>query len=123
MSKVVSFENAKALKSIGYNEPCYAKYTDSGELKIGEVYYNSDLENEYCAPSFSDVVMWFDNKNFTVGVMRESAYGLPPRYEWVTNYDYNGIYSQSSAFVKTMEEGYNAAIEWATNTVLEFYTK
>lgn len=123
MSKVISFENAKALKSIGYNEPCYAKYTDSGELKIGEVYYNNDLENEYCAPSFSDVVIWFDNKNFTIGVMRESAYGLSPMYEWVTNYDYNGIYSQSSAFTDSMEEGYNAAIEWATNTVLEFYTK
>ena len=123
MSKVVSFENAKALKSIGYNEPCYSKYTDSGELKIGEVYYNNDLENEYCAPPFSDVVMWFDNKKFTVAVMRESAYGLAPKYEWVTNYDYNGIYSQSSAFVDSMEEGYNAAIEWATNKVIEFYTK
>ena len=59
----VSYEQALALKELGFNEPCFDFYDNDKEL-----FYNSDNENkihigyQVNAPTFSQVFRWFREK-------------------------------------------------------------
>lgn len=65
MKHIVSFETAKFLLELGYDEGSRYGYLCSGELKepyFGEFYKNSDTTNDVCyeAPGILEAVDWLE---------------------------------------------------------------
>ena len=70
----IPYEQALALKELGFNEPCFGWFTD-GHLRIGAVVENKHVqgEGELLAPTFSQAFRWFREKGYDVKVQKESA--------------------------------------------------
>lgn len=60
----VSYETAKALKELGFDEPCFGWFTDN-YLRIGGVIESKHVqgEDETLAPTYQQVVDWFMEKH------------------------------------------------------------
>jgi hypothetical protein len=91
----VPYEQALALKELGFDEPCMCFYNNRKELKV---YHNVDkdwdtlehqllgnskitLPNKYSAPTFSQAFRWFREKYN----LREQ-YGVFPHHTIMINY-------------------------------------
>ena len=59
----IPYEQALALKELGFNDPCFGWFTD-GHLRIGAVVENKHVqgEGELLAPTFSQAFRWFREK-------------------------------------------------------------
>ena len=67
----VPYEQALALKELGFNEPCLAIHSinlmtenEDWELRIGGVWKNQELVDSIKAPTFSQAFRWFREKYF-----------------------------------------------------------
>ena len=62
-NEFVPYEQALALKELGFDEPCFACYShlDHKELWMNRLYRNGVSEN-IAAPTFSQVFRWFREK-------------------------------------------------------------
>ncbi len=87
----IPYEQALALKELGFDEPCLAKY-NTLDLVFKGCYEDSTLvhvlieESEICeahilAPTFSQVFRWFREKGYDTKVQKESL-GLYFGYYW-----------------------------------------
>jgi len=69
----VTYEQALALKELGFDEPCFGCFTKSGELSYdfsdnkGEGHYFQDCT----APLKSQVFKWFRYKGFDFAIMEK----------------------------------------------------
>jgi hypothetical protein len=76
----VPYEQALALKELGFNEPCLASYYHAGKrLDIRE--YINHGEYSVLAPTFSQSFRWFREKGYDVKVEKE-AKGLYFGFYW-----------------------------------------
>ena len=65
----IPYEQALALKELGFDEPCFAIHSinlmtenEDWELKIGGVWKNQELVDSIKAPTFSQAFRWFREK-------------------------------------------------------------
>lgn len=72
MSNIITFEQSKLLKELGYNEPTREYYESSGYLItqnesrfILKLKCNSELPTEYSAPTVSSALDWIREKKHT----------------------------------------------------------
>jgi len=70
----IEYEQALALKELGFNEPCLA-FRDFGySLEIGDITKNSSWSSEIISvPLYQQAFRWFREKhNFDVGIAKDS---------------------------------------------------
>lgn len=97
----VPYEEASALKELGFNEPCIAYYTLATEKLCNASYTNDDVEfkrvtldeiyKDYClAPTWQQAIDWFRKKFELIGIpeISDSGYGDKVYYDW-SIYHYN----------------------------------
>jgi hypothetical protein len=74
----VSYEQALALKELGFDEPCFGYYEPNGELDYIENHIlkdfpylakNSEWQDLVAAPTFSQAFRWFREKHDKYGVV------------------------------------------------------
>ena len=84
----VPYETAKALKELGFNEPCFGWFTDN-YLRIGGVVESKHVQgdNEMLAPTHQQVVDWFREKH-KIEVCASSYY-YPKHYGIVSQIGYS----------------------------------
>ena len=65
----IPYEQALALKELGFDEPCFAIHSinlmtenEDWELKIGGIWTNHELVDSIKAPTFSQAFRWFREK-------------------------------------------------------------
>ena len=77
IQEFVNYEQALALKELGFDEPCFGGYDmETLELWIG---YSNDGEQfnreYYCpTPTFSQALRWFRNRGFIIDISSEEDY-------------------------------------------------
>ena len=68
---LISYEQALALKKLGFDEPCFGGY-DMETLKLWIGYLNDgeqfNREYYYPAPTFSQALRWFRNQDFIIDI-------------------------------------------------------
>lgn len=75
----VTYKIALALKEIGFDEECLAKYDSLGELLTSGCYYNSHpihlaisqndiYEGQILSPLWQQVIDWFREKNIVIEI-------------------------------------------------------
>ena len=69
----VPYEQALALKELGFDEPCYDAYTyeGGGESTVPPERYNH-REDVIAAPLYQQVFRWFRQKGYDIKVQKES---------------------------------------------------
>ena len=69
----VKYEQALALKELGFDEPCFGYYDVDEGYSIGYVFCYSDRESQpeigCSAPTFSQAFRWFREKNNLYGLI------------------------------------------------------
>jgi hypothetical protein len=59
----ISYEQALALKELGFNKPCFGVYDYVEMLHFGKIYFFSDIEEpSYLAPTYTQAFRWFREK-------------------------------------------------------------
>ena len=63
-NEFVTYEQALALKELGFDEPCFGKYDIYGSFDHKLFYHNHDSETSLncSAPTFSQAFRWFREK-------------------------------------------------------------
>ena len=88
----VPYEEALALKEIGFDEPCFGWFT-FGYLRIGSIVESKHVqgEGELLAPTYSKAFRWFREK-----------YNIKPCFDWhpTEKYRYCIYYSKNKYFQK-----------------------
>lgn len=106
----IPYEQALALKELGFDEPCFGYYIESGiwmpapYLKEGHMLpKNTDLLPEWCsAPTFSQAFRWFREKcgydvhirgtifraSYVIGIPKEIYIESADGYPVVVSWDY-----------------------------------
>ena len=126
----VTYEIALALKELGFDETCIARftaqknlvtsgcYTDSDPITLGVC--NSDIhESNIAAPLWQQVLDWLRTEhNIIIGVHRteRTVEGFMYMY-YVENWGYDDIVSEYWDYFKTFEEAREAAIVEAIKIV------
>lgn len=60
----VPYEQALALKELGFNEPCFACVDEDGIYLKGDIRFNSTKQSY--APLYQQAFRWFRDKNYEV---------------------------------------------------------
>lgn len=92
MKDFVPYQEALALKELGFNEPCIASYMQSMRFNIHEqnglhweTITNSGYIKEYpkacTAPTYSQALRWFREKHHLIGTI-EYVGGATPETTW-----------------------------------------
>jgi hypothetical protein len=76
MKDLIPYEQALALKELGFDEPCFGWFTNS-YLRIGSVVENKHVqgEDETLAPLFQQAFRWFREKQEIEGFVHKSIEG------------------------------------------------
>jgi hypothetical protein len=108
----VSYEQALALKELGFNEPCFGYYTNNDFQFFADVKScntNSEFKFYPTAPTFSQAFIWFREKYKLYPEInlhdRENEESW--RFEISVLGDYNLVYNQNvtkEPYYKTYEE-------------------
>jgi hypothetical protein len=78
----VPYEQALALKQLGFNEPCFGYYIGGRLFITSDTVYNSTEIRVCIAPIFSQVFRWFrDNHDIHVQIRKEN-YFHESKYEY-----------------------------------------
>ena len=96
----VPYEEALALKELGFDEPCFMYYSDNGEL------YKSNLYG-ISAPTFSQAFRWFRENYDLFGVVEGKGYEHKRYYI----YSINGKWHPSQPAIDTYEEAELACLK------------
>jgi len=111
----IPYEQALALKELGFDEPCFGYYEPNGELDYVENHIlkdfpylakNSEWQDLVAAPTFSQAFRWFREKHNIDGLLHKTVEGS--YYFWITeceyeNYNHYKYYNQMVYF-NTYEE-------------------
>ena len=86
----VLYEQALALKELGFDEPCFAIHSinlmtenEDWELKIGGIWTNHELVDSIKAPTFSQAFKWFREE---YNLVHEISWS---KYKGGLNFDYD----------------------------------
>lgn len=87
----VPYEQALALKELGFDEPCVAIFDMSNKLSVDDGFYKQENYHKHTvlAPTFSQAFRWFREKHSLYSHVRES-YAFDNTLEFVTQI--NGSY-------------------------------
>ena len=80
----VPYEQALALKELGFDEPCFGYYSE-GELILNSHTNNHMQRFRYSAPTFSQAFRWFREKHNL-----KDKYGVFPHHTIMFNYIIGG---------------------------------
>ena len=70
----VTYEQALALKELGFDEPCFGKYYESGKLADSLSYLHHNYFGQVNAPLYQQAFRWFrENHNLDSSVIREKV--------------------------------------------------
>ena len=111
----IPYEQALALKELGFDEPCFANYDDDGKLTNGnytikqKLIYLVDYSRiniTLLAPLYQQAFRWFREKHNIDGLLHKTVEGS--YYFWITeceyeNYNHYKYYNQMVYF-NTYEE-------------------
>lgn len=95
----IPYEEAMALKELGFKEKCAAHYLDIDDLELKwEIYRNLSINTSDCiqAPTFSQAFRFFREKynlHFSIGVTNICVYHVP-----VSNYYTTGMIQDSKTY-------------------------
>ena len=111
----IPYEQALALKELGFNEPCFATYDEDKEFEIQdfEQTYDTFPSHIVAAPTFSQVFRWFREKynlhsHISLGISNEQDESELEYDEYIyvieglNGLDYDNY--DESPFYKTYEE-------------------
>ncbi len=87
----IPYEQALALKELGFDEPCFGRYNVPGEFILSGCYSDSPLvsilveQNDICeahtlAPTFSQAFRWFREK---YGILHDIDFGIGWGYGYI----------------------------------------
>lgn len=121
----VSFEQAKRLKALGFNEPVFYRYDKDGDFWQNELlvddkryvcadelcYDNNEFESYFSAPTLSQACKWLRSKGFVVQVNINGARNM--FYNRVIEMGINGFFSAASELFYTYEQAQSAGIDVA----------
>ena len=78
----VPYEEALALKELGFDEPCFAVYFNTTQQLYFDKYINEfNKEVRTLAPTFSQAFRWFREKHNLIGGVQYIG-GLKPETTW-----------------------------------------
>ena len=101
-----TYEQAMALKELGFDEPCIAMYNSNGFLFIGEEL--SIAETEVLAPLYQQAFRWFREKHKLVFNFISYNIVKPGEYHWSITWNDE---AKASGIVKTYEEAEQACLD------------
>jgi hypothetical protein len=86
----IPYEQALALKKLGFDEPCFAYYNIDPQLKTPAFNIVKPFEHEWClpAPLYQQAFRWFRNK---YGYLHHITYFDPYKAQTPGNADYQGF--------------------------------
>jgi hypothetical protein len=96
----VSYEEALALKELGFNEPCFAIDVDK-QLQINATYQNHlEFKGWVAAPTFSQAFRWFDEHTdlmgFVVPSIKDNHFDWLIRIDWEEEIECEEAYTSRS---------------------------
>lgn len=111
-NEFIPYEQALALKELGFNEPCFGKYDIYGSFDHKLFYHNHDSETSLncSAPTFSQAFRWFREK---YGLFSEIQPYLIIGTQWrytITNRNNSSGLPHKEGF-QTYEEAEQACLE------------
>ena len=82
----IPYEQALALKELGFDKPCFGVFDYCDILHFGKIYYYLDIkEPSYLAPTFSQAFRWFREKYKISGEISSDYYLEGKDNEWEYN--------------------------------------
>lgn len=120
----VTYEQAKKLSELGFNEPCFGYYIqlknpDEGVLKI-ETIDNIDDKSYVYAPTYSQIFMWFRDKHNLRSFIDTRVRNVDSPFQWIYDYQIkmgNGI--DTKPFYGDDSETYEEAESACLNKLIE----
>lgn len=105
-NQFVTYEIAKRLKELGFNEPCFGYFTHSGKYISKENIQNDFFEDSQCAaPLWQQAIDWLRNKH-TIDIWVRNT----KDEEFVWNVDVRPTHPLRSGFEKNYYQAREAAI-------------
>lgn len=79
----VSYEIAKELKELGFNEPCFMYWDYDMEMKYKHLLNKYPVKNDMfldlvCAPLTQQIIDWFDERGIDIEKPKKCALGYLP---------------------------------------------
>ena len=97
----VPYEEALALKELGFDEPCFAIYVDK-QLQINATYQNHlDFKGWVAAPTFSQAFRWFDEHTDLMGFVVPSI--KDNHFDWLIRIDWEEEIECEEAYTSRIE--------------------
>ena len=83
----IPYEQALALKELGFDEPCFAWYvSESYGLEYGEVIKSDLIRDGIVAPTYQQVFRWFrEEYNFDSYIRPNIVINIPKTYQFNIN--------------------------------------
>ena len=102
-----TYNQALALKELGYNEPCLAWYVskDYG-LEIGKVIQTDLIKDAVVAPTFYQAFKWFREKHSLYGYTLPRGNNETQKMHFTNNIDV-----RENIFYKTYEEAESSCLD------------
>jgi len=116
----ITYEQAMALKELGFDEPCFGRWIEPTELSI-----SAPSDDEYClqqhefswtalAPLYQQAFRWFRDEHNLVFNFISYSIVKPGEYHWSITWNDE---AKASGIVKTYEEAEQACLEKLIETV------
>jgi hypothetical protein len=109
-----TYEQALALKELGFDEPCFGSYVKGNEYKDWTLYFEGGtfLAKDYpefiSVPLYQQAFRWFRDKHNLVFNFISYSIVKPGEYHWsITWHDV----AKASGIVKTYEEAESASLD------------
>jgi hypothetical protein len=109
-SNFVPYQQASALKELGFDEPCFGKYDIYGSFDHKLFYHNHDSQTSLncAAPLYSQAFRWFREKHNLVFNFISYNIVKPGEYHWSITWNDE---AKASGIVKTYEEAEQACLD------------
>jgi len=111
-TEFIPYEQALALKELGFDEPCLAYYDKDGDL-LGDIGINEDIDNLY-RNSYFVIYKDFSESEYTAPLYQQCFRWFREKYNWQHSID-------PTSDQHSFELGYNYWI-WNYKTGEEYHT-
>ena len=104
----VTYEQALALKELGFDERCFTRYYESGKLADSLSYLHHNYFGQVNAPLYQQAFRWFRDKHNLVFNFISYNIVKPGEYHWSITWNDE---AKASGIVKTYEEAEQACLD------------
>jgi hypothetical protein len=104
----VTYEQALALKELGFDERCFTRYYESGKLADSLSYLHHNYFGQVNAPLYQQAFRWFRDKHNLVFNFISYSIVKPGEYHWSITWNDE---AKASGIVKTYEEAEQACLD------------